>query len=207
MGDGKPCFLFVFFKTMVYNNLALILCRFERAKLQKNPFRMEVVFKKNKFPPPYPCFSHFFLFLCRSNEMETMESPNQPTTIMNNSLIPLSHAVQIIKTAILQSQEQSAKKVNADLLALYYAIGGYISKELRRQQWGSGAILAISEQLQKELPGLKGFGESSIKNMRQFYEQWCEYIIRQPLAGELQQPDLQVTFTQIRSDDKSEQTK
>jgi len=33
---------------------------------------------------------------------------------------------------------------------------------------GSGAILAISEQLQKELPGLKGFGESSIKNMRQF---------------------------------------
>ena len=41
------------------------------------------------------------------------------------------------------------------------------------------------------MPGLKGFGESSIKNMRQFYEQWCEYIIRQPLAGELQQTDLQ----------------
>lgn len=123
--------------------------------------------------------------------MEIMESPNQSSTIMDNSLIPLSHAVQIIKTAILQSQEQSAKKVNADLLALYYAIGGYISKESRRQQWGSGAILAISEQLQKELPGLKGFGETSIKNMRIFYEQWCEYIIRQPMADELQQPDLQ----------------
>ena len=123
--------------------------------------------------------------------MEIMESPNQSSTIMDNSLIPLSHAVQIIKTAILQSQAQSAKKVNADLLALYFAIGGYISKESRRQQWGSGAILAISEQLQKELPGLKGFSESSIKNMRQFYEQWCEYIIRQPMAGELQQPDLQ----------------
>ena len=120
-----------------------------------------------------------------------MESPNQPHTIMDNTLIPLSHAVQIIKTAILQSQAQSAKKVNADLLALYFAIGGYISKESRRQQWGSGAILAISEQLQKELPGLKGFSESSIKNMRQFYEQWCEYIIRQPMAGELQQTDLQ----------------
>ena len=71
---------------------------------------------------------------------------------MDKTLIPLSHAVQIIKTAILQSQAQSAKKVNADLLALYYAIGGYISKESRRQQWGSGAILAISKQLQKELP-------------------------------------------------------
>jgi hypothetical protein len=110
---------------------------------------------------------------------------------MDNTLIPLSHAVQIIKTAILQSQEQSAKKVNADLLALCFAIGGYISLESRRQHWGSGAILTISQQLQKELPGLKGFGESSIKNMRQFYEQWCEYIIRQPMAGELQQTDLQ----------------
>ena len=32
---------------MVYNNLALLLCRFERAKLQKNPFRV-VVFQKNR---------------------------------------------------------------------------------------------------------------------------------------------------------------
>lgn len=110
---------------------------------------------------------------------------------MDNTHIAISQAVQVIKAAILQSQEQSAKKVNADLLALYYAIGGFISMESRRQQWGSSAIRTISEQLQKELPGLKGFGESSIKNMRQFYEQWHEFIIRQPLAGELQQSDLQ----------------
>ena len=110
---------------------------------------------------------------------------------MNKNLTPLSQAVQVIKTAILQSQEQSAKKVNADLLALYFAIGGYISKESRKQQWGSGAMRTISEQLQKEMPGLKGFGETSIKNMRIFYEQWCEHIIRQPMADELQQPDLQ----------------
>lgn len=104
-----------------------------------------------------------------------------------NSIIPsLANAVQIIKTAILQSQELSVRRVNADLLALYYSIGGYISQESRKQQWGSGAIASISEQLQKELPGLRGFGETSIKNMRQFYEYWCEYIIRQPLAGELQ---------------------
>lgn len=113
-------------------------------------------------------------------EIENILMIQQFRTIMDNTLIPFSHAVQVIKAAILQSQAQSAKKVNADLLALYFAIGDYISKESRRQQWGSGAILAISEQLQKELPGLKGFSESSIKNMRQFYEQWCEYIIRQP---------------------------
>lgn len=31
---------------MIYNNIALILCRFEGAKLQNNPFRMEVFSKK-----------------------------------------------------------------------------------------------------------------------------------------------------------------
>lgn len=105
--------------------------------------------------------------------------------------IPLSQAVQIIKTAILQSQERTAKSVNADVLTLYFFVGGYISSESRKQHWGSGAIKTISEQLQKELPGLKGFGESSIKNMRQFFEEWNKVVIRQPLATEIQKYDYQ----------------
>lgn len=98
----------------------------------------------------------------------------------NNSLIPLSKAVQEIKVAILQSQERAAKGVNANQLALYFSIGRYISENSRIQQWGSGAIAAISLQLQKELPGLKGFGVSSIRNMRQFYEEWKDVICVQP---------------------------
>lgn len=124
-----------------------------------------------------------------------------------NSIIPsLANAVQIIKTAILQSQELSVRRVNADLLALYYSIGGYISQESRKQQWGSGAIASISEQLQKELPGLRGFGETSIKNMRQFYEYWCEYIIRQPLAGELQSDSNQSNTNRQPSADELQMT-
>ena len=36
---------------MIYNNIALILCRFEDAKSQKNPFRMVVIFKKTTIIP------------------------------------------------------------------------------------------------------------------------------------------------------------
>jgi predicted nuclease of restriction endonuclease-like (RecB) superfamily len=39
--------------------------------------------------------------------------------------------------------------------------------------------------LQKELPGLKGFSTRSIKNMRQFYEEWGLALNRQPLAADL----------------------
>ena len=39
--------------------------------------------------------------------------------------------------------------------------------------WGKGAIETISRQLQRELPGLRGFSAANVKFMRQFYETWC----------------------------------
>lgn len=81
-------------------------------------------------------------------------------------------AVRAIKQAILQSQYEAAKGVNSQQLALYYSIGGYISANTRTGTWGTGAIEAISSQLQKELPGLRGFSATSLKYMRLFYEAW-----------------------------------
>ncbi len=81
-------------------------------------------------------------------------------------------AVQTIKTAILQSQYQAAKFVNKEQLALYYGIGRYISQNSRDKYWGTGAITFISNRLHMELPGLRGFSERNLKNMRTFYEEW-----------------------------------
>ena len=81
-------------------------------------------------------------------------------------------AVNIIKTAILQSQARAAKAVNQEQLALYYGIGRYVSANTRKKNWGQGAIEAISNQLKLELPGLRGFSVRNIKNMRIFYEGW-----------------------------------
>lgn len=81
-------------------------------------------------------------------------------------------AVQVIKAAILQSQQRALKAVNQEQLALYYGIGRYVSANTRKKNWGKGVLAAISEQLRKELPGLKGFSERNLKNMRTFYEEW-----------------------------------
>lgn len=67
---------------------------------------------------------------------------------------------------------------------MYYGIGCYVSKNSREGFWGKGAIEAISQQLQKELPGLRGFSATNIKNMRSFYEEWSPVINRQPMADE-----------------------
>lgn len=39
-------------------------------------------------------------------------------------------------------------------------------------------------ELQKELPGLRGFSATNIKNMRSFYEEWSLFVNRQPMADE-----------------------
>ena len=97
----------------------------------------------------------------------------------------LHQAVEVIKGAIQRCQARALLNVNNEVLSLYYGIGHYISENSRQHFWGTGALNAISEQLQKEMPGLKGFGETSLKNMRTFYEEWCEFINRQPLADDL----------------------
>ena len=83
-----------------------------------------------------------------------------------------TNAVQVIKAAILQSQQRVLKAINQEQLALYYGIGRYVSANTRKKNWGKGTLAAISEQLRKELPGLKGFSERNLKNMRTFFEEW-----------------------------------
>lgn len=97
----------------------------------------------------------------------------------------LQQAVGYIKQAIQRSQARALRSVNNEVLSLYYAIGQYVSENSRHNMWGKGAIKSISQQLQKEIPGLTGFSASSIRNMRQFYEEWSEIVNCQPAAGEL----------------------
>ena len=105
---------------------------------------------------------------------------------MEESIIKYRNAVSTIKQAILQIQYRAAKLVTGEQLSLYFGIGGYVSANSREGTWGTSAIDRISEQLRRELPGLRGFSASSIKDMRAFYEYWCQYINRQPLAVDLQ---------------------
>lgn len=81
-------------------------------------------------------------------------------------------AVQMIKTAILQSQFDAVRSVNEKQLMLYFCIGKYISLNSRNGYWGKGAIDAISMRLDRELPGLRGFSARSLRDMRKFYEEW-----------------------------------
>ena len=112
-------------------------------------------------------------------------------------------AVSAIKAAILQSQYEAARSVNEKQLMLYYGIGKYISLNSRKGFWGKGAIDTISERLQKELPGLRGFSARNLKYMRKFYEEWMclDYVDQDELSKN--HPNSALTSAKLTSESVS----
>ena len=94
-----------------------------------------------------------------------------------NKIVNVDDAAIIIKEAIVRSRFQAVKLVNKELLGLYYAVGRYVSDNSRIGSWGKGAIRQLSDELQKKLPGLRGFSEGAIKKMRLFYEEWSSVFL------------------------------
>ena len=109
-------------------------------------------------------------------------------TTENKSILTaeLNQAVQTIKGAILQSQSRAARMISGTQLSLYFGVGLYVSANSREGTWGTGAIDAISKQLGRELPGLRGFSGQNIRSMRQFAEFWQPFLICSPLASKLE---------------------
>lgn len=105
---------------------------------------------------------------------------------MESSIQQYKQAVSVIKEAILHSQYRAAKMVTGEELSLNFGIGAYVSNRSRQEKWGTSIIESISEQLRRELPGLRGFSARNIRNMRTFYEYWTQYLIWQPSAAKLQ---------------------
>jgi len=123
-----------------------------------------------------------------------------------------TEAIKTIKQAILKSRYKAAMLANREMLMLYFGVGEYISKNSREGTWGTNAIEVISAQLQKELPGLRGFSATNLKNMRLFYEAWenalpnrqmssgdlqNEFSNRQLITDDLQASDFQETNSKI----------
>lgn len=116
--------------------------------------------------------------------------------------------IDTIKTAILEAQYKAAKAVNAVQLSLYFSIGKYVSEHTRKGYWGTGALEYISEQLQRELPGLRGFSATNIKMMRIFYEEWSSSSLLDNCNSSLASDELESdnSNSTIMSDELEETT-
>ena len=84
-----------------------------------------------------------------------------------------------IKSEILRSRYAAARLVNRAMLLLYFAVGRRLLVKLTVEKWGTQVLEKVSTDLQREIPGLRGFSYRNLRNMRQFaktYENLAPYL-------------------------------
>ncbi len=90
-----------------------------------------------------------------------------------------------IREAIRRSQYEALKKVNKELIGLYWQIGKAIVERQEQHGWGKSVVETLSEDLQAEYPGATGYSVQNLWYMRQFYREYKGSEKLQPLVGEI----------------------
>ena len=88
--------------------------------------------------------------------------------------------------AIIQSHRDKAyRKINEELVLMYFEIEKYLSTKIKAEKWGSKTIESISNNLMKEYPNLKGFNRAGLYMMVQFYEEYRDNVIVSSLLRQI----------------------
>ncbi len=103
--------------------------------------------------------------------------------------------IQSIKTQIVQSRYAAARLANREQLLLYFRTGKMISDKIKAQKWGAKVLDHISADLQKELPGLKGFSSGNLKKIRLFAEAYSPHFVISSTASNQLSGHLELSFS------------
>jgi len=107
------------------------------------------------------------------------------TTSKHNKSADYPQFLVEIKERICKSQYEAVKAVNQEIIQLYWDIGRSITEKQQSLGWGKSVVETLSEDLQKEFPGLTGFSPRNIWYMQQFYIEYKDDTILQPLVAEI----------------------
>ena len=77
------------------------------------------------------------------------------------------------------------KKVNEELISLYWDFGKYISEKVKDSNWGDKIVDKLVEFMKREYPTMKGFNRAGIYRMKQFYETYKDNEIVAPLVRQI----------------------
>lgn len=90
-----------------------------------------------------------------------------------------------ITARIRSAQYEALKAVNKEMIALYWEVGKRITEQQTALGWGKSVVENLSRDIQKEFPGIKGFGVRNMWDMARFYAEYQLNEILQPLVAEI----------------------
>jgi predicted nuclease of restriction endonuclease-like (RecB) superfamily len=77
--------------------------------------------------------------------------------------------IQQVSERFRQSQLKASVLVNREMLSFYWMLGKEIVERKVESKWGEGIVKIISQDLQAQLPGVKGLSETNVDYMKRFY--------------------------------------
>lgn len=77
-----------------------------------------------------------------------------------------------LKRQVRTAQLTAQRRVNTELVSLYWSIGNTILERQADQGWGSSVIARLAEDLRAEFPAMRGFSRSNFFYMRGFAKAW-----------------------------------
>ena len=109
---------------------------------------------------------------------------------MSTHNIPLTSAEYLsfkeeITKRIRSAQYEALKAVNKEMITLYWEIGRRITEQQKALGWGKSVVENLSQDIQKEFPGIQGFSARNMWDMARFYAEYQTNEILQPLVAEI----------------------
>lgn len=99
-----------------------------------------------------------------------------------------------LKQHIIKSQYAAVSLANRQQLSPYFRTGKMLSEKINSKKWGSKAAEQIAEDLQKQLPGLKGFSRRNLLYMRQFHLAYQDLLFVQSPTAQMQTDENQTVW-------------
>ena len=103
-----------------------------------------------------------------------------------------------IKQRVQLAQKKAIFSANAELLRMYWDIGGMLFLKQKEAGWGTKILERISADLKNDYPDIKGFSVRNCQFMIQFYKEYNqELTFTKPPVSQLQAQKFNLPITQI----------
>lgn len=119
---------------------------------------------------------------------------------MGNDLMSAAGLIHIIE----ESRQNALKKVNEELIKMYWKVGEFLSKETEHVSYGDAYIDEISREIQETFPGIKGFNRRGLYRMKKFYETYKDNEIVTPLVTQISWTNHLLIMSGCKTDEERE---
>ena len=119
---------------------------------------------------------------------------------MGNDLMSAAGLIHIIE----ESRQNALKKVNEELIKIYWKVGEFLSKETEHASYGDAYIDEISREIQETFPGIKGFNRRGLYRMKKFYETYKDNEIVTPLVTQISWTNHLLIMSGCKTDEERE---